>query len=96
MARPTKRGLDYFPFDVGFFGDKGIRILKARYGSDGIAVYIKLLCDIYKEGYFLPVECWEDYVFVIAEIIISIKAKLSIYAKTKCRCLTMPRPLGKL
>ena len=67
MARPTKRGLDYFPFDVGFFGDKGIRILKARYGSDGIAVYIKLLCDIYKEGYFLPVECWEDYVFVIAD-----------------------------
>lgn len=67
MARPTKRGLDYFPFDVGFFGDKGIRILKARYGSDGIAVYIKLLCDIYKEGYFLPVESWEDYVFVIAD-----------------------------
>lgn len=67
MARPTKRGLDYFPFDVGFFGDNNIRILKARYRSDGIAVYIKLLCDIYKEGYFLPVECWEDYVFVMAD-----------------------------
>ena len=67
MARPTKQGLDYFPFDVGFFGDKNIRILKARYRSDGIAVYIKLLCDIYKEGYFLPIECWEDYIFVIAD-----------------------------
>ncbi len=67
LARPTKQGLDYFPLDVGFFGDKNIRILKARYRSDGIAVYIKLLCDIYKEGYFLPVECWEDYIFVIAD-----------------------------
>lgn len=67
MARPTKQGLDYFPFDVGFFGDNGIRILKARYRSDGIAVYVKLLCDIYKEGYFLPVDCWEDYVFVVAD-----------------------------
>ena len=51
MARPTKQGLDYFPFDVGFFGDQKIRILKARYGADGIAVYVKLLCDVYKEGY---------------------------------------------
>ena len=67
MARPTKQGLDYFPLDVGFFGDKNIRILKARYRSDGIAVYIKLLCDIYKEGYFLPVESWDDYIFVIAD-----------------------------
>lgn len=54
MARPTKQGLDYFPFDVGFFGDQKIRILKARYGADGIAVYVKLLCDVYKEGYFYP------------------------------------------
>ena len=67
MARPTKQGLDYFPLDVGFFGDKNIRILKARYRSDGIAVYVKLLCDVYKEGYYLPVECWDDYVFVIAD-----------------------------
>lgn len=67
MARPTKQGLDYFSLDVGFFGDKNIRILKARYRSDGIAVYVKLLCDVYKEGYYLPVECWEDYMFVIAD-----------------------------
>lgn len=41
--------------------------MKARYRSDGIAVYVKLLCDVYKEGYFLPVERWDDYVFVIAD-----------------------------
>lgn len=67
MARPTKQGLDYFPLDVGFFGDQKIRILKARYGADGIAVYVKLLCDVYKEGYFLPVDDWADYVFVMSD-----------------------------
>ena len=67
MARPTKQGLDYFPFDVGFFGDQKVRILKARYGADGIAVYVKLLCDVYKEGYFLPVDDWADYVFVMSD-----------------------------
>ena len=67
MARPTKKGVDYFPFDVGFFGDKNVRILKARYRADGIAVYVKILCDVYKEGYYLPVVDWEDYVFVIAD-----------------------------
>ena len=67
MARPTKKGVDYFPFDVGFFGDKNVRILKARYRADGIAVYVKILCDVYKEGYYLPVVDWDDYVFVIAD-----------------------------
>lgn len=67
MARPTKQGLEYFPFDVGFFGDKDVRILKARYRSDGIVVYVKLLCDIYKEGYYLPVKNWEDYLYIIGE-----------------------------
>lgn len=67
MARPTKQGLDYFPFDVGFFGDDKIRILKSRYRSDGIAVYLKILCDVYKEGYFKAVDDWADYVFVIAD-----------------------------
>lgn len=67
MARPTKKGLDYFPVDVGFFGDNNVKILKARYRSDGIAVYVKILCDVYAEGYFLAVKNWKDYVFVIAD-----------------------------
>lgn len=53
MARPMKTGLDYFPFDVDFFSDKKIRRLRARFGNDGIAVYICLLCEIYKNGYYL-------------------------------------------
>lgn len=53
MARPQKKGFDYFSFDVDFFDDKDIKILKSRYGVDGIIVYIYLLCFIYrKNGYY--------------------------------------------
>ena len=45
MARPIKKGLEYFPFDVGFFSDKKVKILKSRYGADGIVIYQYLLCD---------------------------------------------------
>ena len=36
LARPRKDGLDYFPLDVDLFEDDKIKILKARYGADGI------------------------------------------------------------
>lgn len=66
MARPIKKGLDYFPFDVGFFSDKKIKILKSRYGADGIVIYQYLLCEIYKEnGYYLIVD--DDYEYIISD-----------------------------
>lgn len=66
MARPRKKGLDYFPFDVDFFSDKKIRILKHDHGSAGVALYIYILCGIYKEnGYYLRVD--EDYEVNIKE-----------------------------
>lgn len=43
MPRPRKNGLDYFPLDVDFLDDPKIKILKARYGRDGIVFYIYLL-----------------------------------------------------
>lgn len=69
MARPTKQGLDYFPFDVGFFGDNKVRILITRYQSEGLAVYLYILCDIYKEGYYKSVEDMDDYIYIIADAV---------------------------
>lgn len=64
MARPKSDGLTYFSFDVDFFSDKKIKILKARYGTNGIAVFLYLLCEIYKNGYYLR---WDDdYKYIIA------------------------------
>lgn len=63
MPRPQKEGLDYFPLDVTFFSDPKIKLLKARYGVDGIAVYIYLLCEIYRSGYYLQLNDDSFYIF---------------------------------
>ena len=66
MARPKKENLDYFPFDVDFFTDTKIKVLKAKYGADGIAVYLYILCEIYHDkGYYA--ECDEDFVLIMSD-----------------------------
>lgn len=65
MARPIKQGLFYFPLDVDFFEDKKIKILKARYGADGVILYLYLLCEIYENGYYIEFD--DDYEYIIAD-----------------------------
>ncbi len=65
MARPQKQGLDYFPLDVDFFQDKKIRKLKAEYGADGVAIYLYILCEIYKNGYYVIAD--EDFIDAMAD-----------------------------
>mgnify|MGYP000798733094 CR=1 FL=1 len=63
MARPQKEGLEYFSLDVDFFSDRKIKILKGRFGADGITYYLYLLCEIYKgHGYYLKVDEDFDYI----------------------------------
>lgn len=57
MARPTKKGLDFFPFDVGFF-DGGIMVTASKhFGIKGEITAVKLLCAVYRNGYFA---LWDD------------------------------------
>ena len=65
VARPKKNGLSYFPLDVDFFEDPKIKILRARYGRDGIVLYIYLLCEIYKQGYYIQVD--DDFEYIISD-----------------------------
>ena len=66
MARPVKEGLSYFPFDVDFFSDRKIKILKSRYGADGITLYMYLLCEVYKSnGYYLETD--DDFLYIISD-----------------------------
>lgn len=53
MARPNKVGLDYFPFDVDFFEDEKIEAIFVEFGIKGEITVIKLLCAIYRNGYFI-------------------------------------------
>ncbi len=66
MARPIKRGLDYFPLDIDFFNDIKIRKLIKYQGGKAVAVYTHLLCNIYRNGYYLV---WDDELpFIISEV----------------------------
>lgn len=57
MARPRKTGLDYFPFDVDFFTDEKVVCIGGEFGVKGELTIIRLLCAIYRNGYFIQ---WND------------------------------------
>ena len=66
MARPIKKGLDYFQVDTDIFENIQVRKLKSRYKSLGFLAYFTILCDVYKkEGYFLHIS--DDYVYDLAD-----------------------------
>ena len=52
MARPIKNGMDYFPMDVDMFDDDKIIGVSMKFGITGEMVAIKLLCAIYRNGYY--------------------------------------------
>lgn len=52
--RMTKTGLDYFPIDVDLLLDPKLRALQAKHGNRGVGILIRLLCNLYRNGYCLP------------------------------------------
>ena len=52
MARTLKKGIDYFPLDVDFFENDKIQLIEAEFGEKSLIVMMRLLCKIYKEGYY--------------------------------------------
>ncbi len=65
MARTIKKGLDYFPFEVDFFQDIRIRKLIKYQGGKAITVYALLLCNIYRNGYYVK---WDkELPFIFSE-----------------------------
>ena len=66
MARPIKKGLVFFYNDVDFYQDIRIRKLIRRKGGQAATVYHILLCEIYRQGYYLP---WDDDIpFLVLEV----------------------------
>lgn len=60
MGRPLKKGLRYFPLDSDLFENRKVKRLVRIYGSDGIAIYITVVCDIYRvNGYYVSDD--DDY-----------------------------------
>lgn len=65
MARPLSNGLAYFPFEVDLFSRKNIKRLRAKYGNNGIMVYIYLLCEIYRQGFAVDLD--DDLILDISD-----------------------------
>lgn len=60
MARPTRQGIDYFPYDVDLDQDDKLGMIIAEYGFKGEALYTKLCAWIYKtNGYYTE---WDEEV----------------------------------
>lgn len=65
MARPLKPGLDFIPLDVDYFLDDKIEFVGARFHAKGELIVIRLLCAIYRNGYYMSWD--EDKAIVFAK-----------------------------
>ena len=50
-------GINYFPMGVNFMEENAMEVIEAKYGIKGSTIVLKLLCKIYKEGYFIR---WDE------------------------------------
>jgi len=66
VARPTKKGLDYFPLDVDFLSDLKVRRIIKACGKEAVHILVALLANIYRdEGYYV---LWDDdLAFLVAD-----------------------------
>jgi hypothetical protein len=63
MARPTKEGLEYFPLDTDIDQDEKIIVVVAKFGMKGFGVIVRLMMEIYKNGYYYHWSEKEQYIF---------------------------------
>ena len=59
-------GINYFPVGVNFMEENAMEVIEAKYGIKGSAIVLKLLCKIYKEGYFIR---WDEEHILLEDII---------------------------
>lgn len=46
------KGIEYYPFNVDFFDDDKIALIESEFGVKGSVIAIRLLCKIYRTGYY--------------------------------------------
>src|SRR5699024_8883489 len=70
LARPIKQGVDYFPLDV--YMDNKFKFIEIKYGLEGFAIVIKMMQNIYSQGYW---SYWgeDEKILFASEINVDIK-----------------------
>lgn len=83
MAKTGKVGLDYFSHDVDMLQDFKIKIIRAKHGLVGYAVYLRLLEEIYRDkGYYCNIT--EDFNILFAD---DNKIDLNVYINILNDCI---------
>ncbi|NGP60091.1 DUF4373 domain-containing protein [Paenibacillus thiaminolyticus] len=65
MARPRKEGLEYFPLDIDIDQDDKLVVPIAKYGNRGFGVIVRLMMEVYRNGYYYNWTEKEQYVFAM-------------------------------
>ena len=89
MARPQKAGLEYFPLDVDIDSDERVEYVIAKHGFQAFGILIKLLMEIYRQGYYITWTERQRYVFskrinvdsMYAETVVSVYINEGIFEK---------------
>ena len=58
------KGISYFPTPANFFDEETIELLEAKFGVLASYVVLRLLCKIYKEGYYISWGKEQSLIFV--------------------------------
>lgn len=57
MARPTRKGLSYYPRDIDHLEDDKVFMLADRYGPLGYMTYDVILSIVFRDGYYIETDC---------------------------------------
>ncbi len=58
------KGIPYFPTPANFFDEEVMELLEAKFGVLASYIVIRLLCKIYKEGYYISWGKEQNLIFV--------------------------------
>ena len=58
------KGIPYFPTPANFFDEEVMELLEAKFGVLASYIVMRLLCKIYKEGYYISWGKEQNLIFV--------------------------------
>ena len=58
------KGIPYFPTPANFFDEETMELLEAKFGVLASYIVLRLLCKIYKEGYYISWGKEQSLIFI--------------------------------
>ncbi len=65
MSRTQLKGIEFFSVSSHIFSEREIEVLRARHGNNGFMVYFFLMCEAFKNNYYIKVD--DDFYWLFAK-----------------------------